>query len=240
MCVQEDERARIAAAAQAEAERVRQANLAAAAAVEEAARRKREEEAAAAAAAALNTNTNTAAGSGTDEHAAQVLATVKNMVADLKAKNTTYNDGWTGPGCLGEMRSKDLGPWERAKSFAKQLTVVADGYDPKDIEQGSLGDCYLLSAFSVLAQHPALLDQVLVTKEVNDVGVYAVRLWKDGRWQEIFLDDRFLTKNNVYYDEKAKCLYSGKPAPAAGKFSAPIFVSSATRGELWYALANTC
>ena len=41
--------------------------------------------------------------------------------------------------------------------------------------QGSLGDCWLLSALAVLAEKSDVLDHVLVTKEYNDQGAYQVR-----------------------------------------------------------------
>ena len=44
--------------------------------------------------------------------------------------------------------------------------------------RGILGDCWLLSAMSVAATHPELLDKVMVTKEPNPEGVYAVQFFK--------------------------------------------------------------
>jgi len=64
--------------------------------------------------------------------------------------------------------------------------------DPCDIKQGALGDCWLMSAISVLASaHPKLVKDIFVTKEWNAAGVYQLRLCIDGAWQTVTLDDVF-------------------------------------------------
>ena len=49
--------------------------------------------------------------------------------------------------------------------------------------QGKLGDCYYLSALSVLAERPHLIEQLFVTKKSNKYGCYAMLICKNGEWQ---------------------------------------------------------
>lgn len=57
--------------------------------------------------------------------------------------------------------------------------------------QGLLGDCYFLSVLSVIAEHPYRIMNLFVTDKVNDYGLYAVRICKNGEWKECVLDDQF-------------------------------------------------
>lgn len=52
----------------------------------------------------------------------------------------------------------------------------------------------LLSAMAVLSVRPELLERVLVTRDYNREGVYAVRLYKNGKWTCIMVDDRLPTR----------------------------------------------
>lgn len=81
--------------------------------------------------------------------------------------------------------------WAMAREMFGEGVKVVDRYNPADIHQGALGDCYLLSALSIMAQHPDLLDSVLMTKEANPEGVYKVQLYVDGQWKRMLLDERF-------------------------------------------------
>lgn len=63
--------------------------------------------------------------------------------------------------------------------------------DPRatDIEQGTLGNCWFVSALAVVAERPELIDKILVTKDVHPAGFFQVRLFHDGRWCTLTIDD---------------------------------------------------
>ena len=55
-----------------------------------------------------------------------------------------------------------------------QLAVFFEDISPNDIKQGSISNCYFLSAVSVLAEFPDRIKTVIKTHEVNDEGVWSV------------------------------------------------------------------
>eukprot|EP00928_Gymnodinium_smaydae_P063236 TRINITY_DN4688_c0_g1_i3.p1 TRINITY_DN4688_c0_g1~~TRINITY_DN4688_c0_g1_i3.p1 ORF type:complete len:494 (+),score=115.80 TRINITY_DN4688_c0_g1_i3:141-1622(+) len=64
--------------------------------------------------------------------------------------------------------------------------------DAADIFQGGLGDCWLLSAFSALAEFPDALMSLFKQRALSDDGKYEITLYNfvERRWQCITIDDR--------------------------------------------------
>lgn len=58
--------------------------------------------------------------------------------------------------------------------------------------QGALGDCWFLSALSVVAQRPDLVRRLLLPGK----NAHAVRLFLDGEWKTVVVDDRFPVKGS--------------------------------------------
>ena len=52
-----------------------------------------------------------------------------------------------------------------------------------------MGDCYFLSVLACLAQQPDRIHRLFVTKEENRNGYYAMRICKNGIWQDVVVDD---------------------------------------------------
>jgi calpain-15 len=76
------------------------------------------------------------------------------------------------------------------------ILVFADDPTPSDINQGALGDCYFLSALSVLAEKPDRIRNMFEEQGApNDFGIYGVKMFKNGVSRTVVLDDYIVCKN---------------------------------------------
>ncbi len=80
---------------------------------------------------------------------------------------------------------------EEAQTQKTIPKIYFDGIFPTDVKQGKLGDCWILSAISALAEHPRLVKRLILTKKPNEFGLYRVKLCKMSKWKIIVLDDFF-------------------------------------------------
>ncbi|CAF3404385.1 unnamed protein product [Rotaria socialis] len=87
------------------------------------------------------------------------------------------------------LRPDKIIPQEWIDNVRQSWAVFRDP-NPNDVLQGALGDCWFITALSVLAEQPEYLMRVLVTKQFNSEGIYCVRLCKDGEWTQVLVDDR--------------------------------------------------
>ena len=62
---------------------------------------------------------------------------------------------------------------------------------PGDIEQGYLGDCWLIAALALITTRPHMLSHILLTRYRNEEGIYLVRICHNGLWKIVLLDDYF-------------------------------------------------
>ena len=95
--------------------------------------------------------------------------------------------------------------WVRASKMPSlldddgELTLFGEGISPADIKQGALGCCYFLSAISSLAVYPEKIMDLFLTKEVNEQGVFAVQLYREGRRIEVVVDNHLPSRHHEPY-----------------------------------------
>ena len=90
--------------------------------------------------------------------------------------------------------------WKRpSEIFNKEKFDIFQGeIEPDDIIQGALPNCYFLSALSSLAENPSRVRQLFITQQVNSAGIYVIRFFINGEFQDIVIDDQ------IPYDPESK------------------------------------
>jgi len=100
------------------------------------------------------------------------------------------------PSSLGRL-CKDQALWVRANQLApNEKMALFDTIEPNDILQGGLGDCWLLSAISALAEFPTYLENIFLNNTLSVDGKYVIKLYDASlkRWIEVTIDDRIPCK----------------------------------------------
>ena len=153
------------------------------------------------------------------------------FVAGVPPKDWTLRDGERGRE-LKNVRVEWHGPWsicgtkrplgtnsrgERSWLF-HCLEGEEHGMDANDVQQGSLGNCYFLSALALVATNCVCADG-LVDDALDQAGCYGVSFWVEGEWKMVWVDGYF------------PCYVSTDPHARAPP--RPLYGSSANRREIW-------
>eukprot|EP01062_Namystynia_karyoxenos_P002975 TRINITY_DN1103_c1_g1_i1.p2 TRINITY_DN1103_c1_g1~~TRINITY_DN1103_c1_g1_i1.p2 ORF type:complete len:677 (+),score=235.07 TRINITY_DN1103_c1_g1_i1:65-2032(+) len=76
--------------------------------------------------------------------------------------------------------------WFRMPGY---VVVSQYGFNAADLRQGEIGDCWFLSALAVIAERPDLVMQLLPETRRSAAGRQWVRLFMDGHWQRVAIDE---------------------------------------------------
>ncbi|XP_076548858.1 calpain A isoform X4 [Osmia lignaria lignaria] len=86
--------------------------------------------------------------------------------------------------------------WKRPMEIVDSPQLFVEGFSRFDVQQGELGDCWLLAAVANLTMDANLFFQVVPEDQSFDenyAGIFHFRFWQYGRWVDIVIDDRLPT-----------------------------------------------
>jgi len=69
------------------------------------------------------------------------------------------------------------------------------GIVPNGVVQGSVGDCWFLSAVSALAEVPERVKRVVWNDSYDKNGAFRFNFWVKNKWQSVNIDDRLPTNS---------------------------------------------
>ena len=88
--------------------------------------------------------------------------------------------------------------WMRASEISNAPQFFSGGASRFDINQGELGDCWLLAAIANLTMHEKLFEKVVPHDqnfEDDYAGIFHFRFWQYGEWIDVVIDDYLPTRN---------------------------------------------
>ena len=92
---------------------------------------------------------------------------------------------------------KDIN-WERISNIPEYNVFYDKKYSYESIMQGTIGDCYLISALCALSQYPKLIINdnnisnsinIIHNSKYSEIGYYEIKLFVNGEYQIVIIDD---------------------------------------------------
>ncbi|XP_056021334.1 calpain-B-like isoform X27 [Ostrea edulis] len=86
--------------------------------------------------------------------------------------------------------------WKRPHEICDNPVFIADGASRFDVQQGELGDCWLLAAIASLTVNQRLFAKVVPPDQSFQdgyCGMFRFHFWRQGEWVEVVVDDRLPT-----------------------------------------------
>jgi hypothetical protein len=83
--------------------------------------------------------------------------------------------------------------WKRASEICKDPQFITGSITVNDLDQGALGDCWLISSLAAVATVPEYLEKVVPSDQSFDkdkyAGIFHFRFWRFGYWIDVVVDD---------------------------------------------------
>eukprot|EP01059_Diplonema_ambulator_P010472 TRINITY_DN20512_c0_g1_i1.p1 TRINITY_DN20512_c0_g1~~TRINITY_DN20512_c0_g1_i1.p1 ORF type:complete len:963 (+),score=348.14 TRINITY_DN20512_c0_g1_i1:66-2954(+) len=122
-------------------------------------------------------------------------ACAEDIAAVCSETGTPFVDLTFPPGKTSLYREWETGmkdaPWMKPSQYLPPdvpPALFVGSVEPEDIDQGSLGDCYLLSALACLSEFEPLVTAIFDDSQDYSLGIYRATLCKNGWWHTIVMD----------------------------------------------------
>lgn len=124
--------------------------------------------------------------------------------------------------------------WHRYGTHTGHVLVGPAGFRADDLLQGKVGDCWFLSALAVVAERPDLIRRLFETmSDMNEHGVVEVRLFVDGFWKNIVMDNFLPCMVDPHNDELGRAVQASLEGMGSGPGS------TSNLSHEWGAAADT-
>ncbi|RNA22395.1 calpain-5-like isoform X1 [Brachionus plicatilis] len=120
--------------------------------------------------------------------------------------------------------------WKRAREIVQDPKFIVNKIEPNDLDQGKVGDCWMIAAGSCVLNSPELIKRTIPTEQTFDepdyAGIFHFKFWVNGEWLDVVVDDY------LPVDESNKLLFC-KNLVETNEMYGPLF-------EKAYAKLNIC
>ncbi|CAF1000680.1 unnamed protein product [Brachionus calyciflorus] len=83
--------------------------------------------------------------------------------------------------------------WKRPSQIVSDPKFIVNKIDPNDLDQGRVGDCWMIAAASCVLSSPELIERTIPTNQTFDssdyAGIFHFRFWVNGEWVDVVVDD---------------------------------------------------
>ena len=85
----------------------------------------------------------------------------------------------------------DQADWRRVRDLKQANVLFPPKIRPSDVQQGGVGNCWLISAFACLAERKGTIQRCFYTKEASSRGKYKLRIYNrmTEKWEKVLVDD---------------------------------------------------
>jgi len=121
------------------------------------------------------------------------------------------------PGKLTKGAEYPVNLWRRLSEYTDGCALSKNGFDPDDLRQGQIGDCWFISAMSVVATQEVHMPRIMI-RHNEKAGIYAVRF--QGRFDNLGRPKTVIIDDQIPHKDSRN----------------PVFATSRDHSELWPAL----